>query len=202
MKLLRYSPLLLLSFFALELALAGCAKPYEMNMSEQGVVEQETGITVDQEAEPEREQVSEQKAEQETKTTVEPAATDKTQANRTKPVEEAAVAVDRPEPAAAEKAAPGPPEITIEQLTERLKETEAIGFLTKLAIRSDVLDFRQSVESYRKRGSFEANAEKLRGYFNGLLLKILALLERDPALSRDIYLARESIWKSLVEAKS
>ena len=112
------------------------------------------------------------------------------------------VAVIKTTPDVIEEAVAKPPELDLEQLVARLKKTEAIGFLTKLAIRSDVLDFRKSVESYRKRKSFEENAEVLRGHFNGLLLKILALLEHDPDLSRDIHLARESIWKSFVEVKS
>jgi hypothetical protein len=112
------------------------------------------------------------------------------------------VAVIKTTPDVIEEAVAKPTELDLEQLVARLKKTEAIGFLTKLAIRSDVLDFRKSVESYRKRKSFEENAEMLRGHFNGLLLKILALLEHDPVLSRDIHLARESIWKSFVEVKS
>ncbi len=94
------------------------------------------------------------------------------------------------------------PEINLEQLVGRLKETKAIGFLTKLAIRSDVFDFRDTVESYRKKKAFEANAEMLKGRFDGLLLKIMTLLERDPDLSKDIHLARDSIWKSFVEVQS
>jgi len=94
------------------------------------------------------------------------------------------------------------PEISLEQLVGRLKETKAIGFLTKLAIRSDVFDFRDTVESYRKKKAFEANAEMLKGRFDGLLLKIMTLLERDPDLSKDIHLARDSIWKSFVEVQS
>ena len=92
-----------------------------------------------------------------------------------------------------------PSGIGLEQLVERLKKTEAIGFLTKLAIRADVLDFKNTVESFRKRGE---NTETLRSRFDGLVLKILALLEHDPDLSKEIHFARESIWKSLVEVKS
>ena len=119
-----------------------------------------------------------------------------------KSVEGEPVAVIKTTPDVIEEAAAEPPELGLEQLVERLKKTKAIGFLTKLAIRSDVLDFRKSVESYRKRKTFEENTEMLRDRFNGLLLKILALLERDQTLSRDVHLARESIWKSLVEVKS
>jgi len=98
-----------------------------------------------------------------------------------------------------QKVAPKPSDLGLEQLVERLKKTEAIGFLTKLAIRADVLDFKKTVDSYRKRGE---NTETLRSRFDGLVLKILALLEHDPDLSKDIHFARESIWNSLVEVKS
>jgi len=94
------------------------------------------------------------------------------------------------------------PEINMDELVERLKETEAIGVFTKLAIRSDVLDFKTSIDSYRKKGELERYLGHLRDHFDGLLLKILALLERDPSLSKDIQHARESIWRSFLEAKS
>lgn len=94
------------------------------------------------------------------------------------------------------------PEIGMEELVERLKKTEAIGVFTKLAIRSDVLDFKESIDTYRKKGELEKYVGHLRDHFDGLLLKILALLERDPPLSRDIQHARESIWRSFLEAKS
>jgi len=93
-------------------------------------------------------------------------------------------------------------QISLDELVERLKKTEAIGFLTKLAIRSDVMDFKTSVDTYRKKGTLKKSIGHLRDHFDGLLLKIMTLLERDPDLSRDIHLARESIWKSLLEVRS
>ena len=103
---------------------------------------------------------------------------------------------------AAQKSVPNKPAISMEELVERLKETEAIGVFTKLAIRSDVLDFKESINTYRKKKKLESYIGHLRERFDGLLLKILALLERDPPLSRDIQHARESIWRSFLEAKS
>jgi hypothetical protein len=94
------------------------------------------------------------------------------------------------------------PAISLDELIERLKNTEAIGLFTKLAIRSDVLDFKSSIDDYRKKGELERYVGHLRDHFDGLVLKILALLERDPVLSKDIHHARESIWKSFLEAKS
>lgn len=91
--------------------------------------------------------------------------------------------------------------IDLDQLVQRLKQTKAIGFLTKLAIRSDVLDFRDRVDTYRKKHQLQQHLATLRDRFNGLLLKILALLEDDPKLAHAIYAARETIWQSLVEVK-
>ncbi len=82
-------------------------------------------------------------------------------------------------------------------LIERLKQTDAIGVFTKLAIRSDALDMMAMVKAYRRHLA-KYSLKELRARFNGLLLKVLALLNDDPKLSRDIYLARECIWKSLL----
>jgi len=112
------------------------------------------------------------------------------------------VAIVTKKPVVAQKADVKPPEIGMDELVERLKKTEAIGVFTKLAIRSDVLDFKTSIDTYRKKGELERYLGHLRDHFDGLLLKILALLERDPSLSKDIQHARESIWRSFLEAKS
>lgn len=86
-------------------------------------------------------------------------------------------------------------------LIERLKKTDALGVFTKLAIRSDALDLMDMVKVYNKhRANF--SLKELRARFDGLVLKVLALLDDDPKLSRDIYLARERIWKSLLEVNA
>jgi len=92
--------------------------------------------------------------------------------------------------------------VDIEALKTRLKETDAIGLFTKLAIRSDILDLVDEINSYRKQAKLESKINELRASFDGLLLKMVALLEGDPILSRDLYVSRESIWKSLLEVKA
>jgi len=94
------------------------------------------------------------------------------------------------------------PALNMDALIERLKKTDAIGFFTKLAIRNDVMDFTAMVKRYRRQAVLKARIQDVRARFEGLFLKIVALLEKDPALSRDIYLARENIWKHLVEEKA
>jgi len=92
--------------------------------------------------------------------------------------------------------------VDIEALKTRLKETDAIGVFTKLAIRSDILDLVDEINRYRKQAKLESKINELRASFDGLLLKMVALLEGDPILSRDLYVSRESIWKSLLEVKA
>jgi len=92
--------------------------------------------------------------------------------------------------------------IDVEVLTARLKKTKAIGLFTKLAIRNDVSDLMSDVKHYRKKSMLDSKIEEIRESFEGLLMKIIALLDDDPELSRDMYVGRESIWKSLLEVKT
>ena len=92
--------------------------------------------------------------------------------------------------------------VDIEALKTRLKDTDAIGVFTKLAIRSDILDLVDEINRYRKQTKLESKINEVRASFDGLLLKMVALLEGDPTLSRDLYVSRESIWKSLLEVKA
>jgi len=87
------------------------------------------------------------------------------------------------------------PSINLDQLITRLKTTRAIGLFTKIALRSDVIALQRSISNAKQ------PIQQLRQQFDGLVLKILALLDDDPDLARDIYHARESIWQSLVHPK-
>jgi len=86
-------------------------------------------------------------------------------------------------------------------LIERIKESHAIGVFTKLALRSDALDLIDLFKAYRQNAN-HITLHELRARFDGLLLKALALLDDDPALSCDISMAREGIWNSLLEVKA
>lgn len=92
-------------------------------------------------------------------------------------------------------------QLDMNALIERLKQTKAIGFLTKLALRSDALDLIEMAKQY-KRHPTEDGLKALRSRYEGLVLKVLALLEKDPQLARDIALAREKIWHHLLEANA
>ncbi len=58
------------------------------------------------------------------------------------------------------------------------------------------------MKKYRKLAVLQAKHAEVRSRFDGLVMKILALLEGDPQLARDIYAAREQIWSSLLEVTS
>jgi len=92
--------------------------------------------------------------------------------------------------------------VDFEVLKMRLKGTHAIGFFTKIAIRNDIVDLMDRIKTYRKHAVLHDKIEEIRASFDGLLLKIVALLEDDPDLSRDLYVGRETIWKSLLEVKA
>ncbi|MDQ6959852.1 MAG: hypothetical protein Q9M27_02395, partial [Mariprofundaceae bacterium] len=86
-------------------------------------------------------------------------------------------------------------------LIGRLKKTDAIGMFTKLVLRSDALDIMDMIKAYNRHVT-RYSLKDLRAQFDGLVLKVLALLNDDPKLARDISLARENIWKNLLEVKA
>ena len=92
--------------------------------------------------------------------------------------------------------------VDVDRLEKRLKDSDAIGFFTKIAIRNDIVDLVDQINHYRKKSLLNEKMAELRSSFDGLLLKIVALLEDDPSLSHDLYVSRESIWKSLLEVKA
>jgi len=104
-------------------------------------------------------------------------------------------------PATAQATIP-PPAIDMKQLIARLKKTSAIGFFTKLALRSDAIDLQRDIRHAIAQGAMPSQRQTLRQRFDGLVIKILALLDQDPPLARDIFRARESIWISLIQLKT
>ena len=95
-----------------------------------------------------------------------------------------------------------PAHVDVDILKKRLTSTSAIGFFTKLAIRNDLVDLMGSIKKYRKKSILNDKLDELRAHFDGLILKIVALLDEDPDLSRDLYVGREDIWQSLLEVKA
>jgi hypothetical protein len=120
----------------------------------------------------------------------------------------AVTAVTVPPPPAMPKVAavPAAPQLSpapldFNALASRLRETRAIGVLTKLALKNEVDDLVDRFRAYHKRQGTATLAELRRNY-DMLLLKVLSLLQdSDPPLARDIVKSRAAIWSILEDPR-
>jgi hypothetical protein len=86
-------------------------------------------------------------------------------------------------------------------LATRLRQTKAIGVMTKLSLKNQVDDLLDQARAYHKRQGTTSIAE-LRRSFDMLLLKVLSLLQdSDPPLARDIVKSRAAIWSILEDPR-
>ena len=91
------------------------------------------------------------------------------------------------------KPAPPPP-LDLDSLERRLKDTEAIGIMTKLTLKNQVSDLLGQFEGLYG-GTIKTTLAELRQPYDLLILKVLSLLQdRDPPLAHDILASREAIW--------
>jgi hypothetical protein len=139
----------------------------------------------------------------------------------TAPASQAAAAPAAPNPAAAKPAAPaanapakaaaapgpsakpGPtgqaakataPPLDLKALETHLKETNAIGVMTKLSLKNDVDDLLDQFRAFYQ-GKVKTTLAELRRPFDLLVLKLLSLLQdSDPPLAAAILASREAIW--------
>jgi len=95
------------------------------------------------------------------------------------------------------------PVFDIDVLIERVKETDAVGVFTKLSLKNQIDDLLERAVEVTQAPAPEY-VEQLRNEFEGLLLKTVTLLNNgeDYTLAEDIYLAREQLWKSIMENKA
>ena len=101
-------------------------------------------------------------------------------------------------PAAAPAAAPAPAAkpapLDLKTLEQRLKESDAIGVMTKLSLKNQVDDLVGKFRAYHG-GERPPTLPQLRPAFELLLMKVLSLLQdKDPRLAHDIDASREAIW--------
>lgn len=91
------------------------------------------------------------------------------------------------------------PTLDLAALEKRLRETKAIGILTKLSLKNQVDDLLEQFRTFH-RGQGGATLAQLRERYDLLLLKVLSLLQdTDPALARDISGSREALWGLLAD---
>ena len=90
-----------------------------------------------------------------------------------------------------------PPPLDLKSLEQRLKETNAIGVMTKLSLKNQVDDLLEQFRDYYQ-GRLKTTLAELRRPYDLLLMKVLSLLQDgDPALAKAIYASREPIWAIL-----
>ncbi len=86
-------------------------------------------------------------------------------------------------------------------LGTRLRETKAIGVLTKLAVKNQADDLLEQFRAYHKRQSAKTLTD-LRSSYDLLVLKILSLVQDgDPPLAREIDRSRLAIWDILADQR-
>ena len=96
---------------------------------------------------------------------------------------------------------PSPAPLDFKLLGTRLRETRAIGVLTKLSLKNQADDLVVAFRAYHK-GQGKATLAELRRSYDMLLLKVLSLLQdSDPALARDIVQSRAAIWSILADPR-
>jgi hypothetical protein len=126
------------------------------------------------------------------------------------PAKPPASAAALPVPPAVPKAATAPAPVAspparapldLDSLGTRLKQTKAIGVLTKLSLKNQVDDLLAKFRAYHARQG-AATLPELRRSYDMLLLKVLSLLQdSDPPLARDIVQSRAAIWGILADPK-
>ena len=93
-----------------------------------------------------------------------------------------------------EVAKPKAPPLDLASLEARLKETKAIGVLTKIAISNQVDDLLDQFRAFYQ-GKLKTTLAELRRPYDLLVLKVIALLQdSDPALATAVVASREAIW--------
>jgi hypothetical protein len=91
--------------------------------------------------------------------------------------------------------------LDLKALESRLRQTRAIGVMTKLSLKNQVDDLLEKFRAYHKRQGKTTLAELRRNY-DMLLLKVLSLLQdSDPPLARDIVRSRAAIWGILEDPR-
>ena len=116
-----------------------------------------------------------------------------------RPPASAATAPAKPQAPAPLASAPAP--LDLQSLEKRLKDTSAIGVLTKLSLKNQVDDLIGRFRAYHQ-GARPPTLTDLRPAFDLLLMKVLSLLQdHDPGLARDINASRDAIWAVLTDPR-
>jgi hypothetical protein len=98
----------------------------------------------------------------------------------------------------AAKPAAAPP-LDLKSLEARLRETSAVGVMTKLTLKNQVDDLLDQFRAFYQ-GKLKTTLAQLRQSYDRLVMKVLALLQdADPPLANAIASSREAIWGILAD---
>ena len=96
-------------------------------------------------------------------------------------------------------AKPAAAPLDLKSLEQRLKDTDAVGVLTKLSLKNQVDDLIAHFRAFHE-GQRPPTLSQLRPAFELLLMKVLSLLQdHDTKLANDINASREAIWGVLTD---
>jgi len=110
------------------------------------------------------------------------------------PAKPAAAAPPSAKAATAPVAKAAAPPLDLKALETELKETKAIGVMTKLSLKNQVDDLLSQFRAFYQ-GKLKITLAELRRPFDLLVLKLLSLLQdSDPTLAAAIVASREAIW--------
>ena len=91
------------------------------------------------------------------------------------------------------------PPLDVASLEQRLKDTKAIGVLTKITLKNQIDDLLNQFRALYQ-GKLKLTLAELRRPYDLLVLKVLSLLQDgDPALAAAIVASREAIWGVLAD---
>ena len=113
------------------------------------------------------------------------------------PVKVAAPVVREPPPQKPAVAPARAATLDLDALEQRLKNTDAIGVFTKIALKNQVDDLLKRFKAYHESDGKTALTQ-LRQSYDQLLLKVNDVLKNgDPSLAGEIMASREAIWSVL-----
>jgi hypothetical protein len=113
---------------------------------------------------------------------------------KSSPPSTATAAAPATPPPVATVPARAPAPLDLAALKQRLRDTNAIGVFTKLALKNQVDDLLDKFRGFYA-GQVKITMAQLRQAYDLLVLKVLALLQdSDPALAREIVASREALW--------
>jgi hypothetical protein len=93
-----------------------------------------------------------------------------------------------------ETSMPKAPPLDLASLQQRLKETKAVGVLTKITLKNQVDDLLDRFRAFYQ-GKLKIDLSELRRSYELLVLKVISLLQdSDQALATAIVTSREAIW--------